>query len=175
MARIKQWMSHTSGDEQFLSYLLYDPISRRSALIDPQPQLVSEYLQTLSMRGMSNRYVLYTSAVEPDESLFELPGIVIAQSPQQKLGSTESLALGELRILLIRLDEQGAQQAFVCDGMMFTGSGWLPAGANQQPPQALMNFPDDYIIYPGQVSSGLRISCVGQERALSALASQSTL
>jgi hypothetical protein len=176
MARVRQWLH---GNQ--LSYLLFDPISRRSALIDPVPALEAEYQQTLQMRGMINLYLLFTSAVQGARVMaqgLDIQGSVMC--PDSAVAES-LLPLGEARIQCIGQSGSG-RQALLCDGLLFTGSWWLPGDLRRCDTVAstalalkmpLAEFPEDYIIYPGQTVDGVRISCVGQERLL--LATQEPL
>tara|TARA_R110001583_G_scaffold5054_4_gene27954 strand:- start:6476 stop:7033 length:558 start_codon:yes stop_codon:yes gene_type:complete len=171
MARVKQWRIN-----QQLSYLLFDPISRRGAVIDPQPALVSCYLQTLEQLGVGNAYLLFTGVVA---SGVNVPGQVLGAdmfSAGALSGpvAPDALALGESRIRII-VDPATARVAYACDGLVFTGLWWLAGGLRPfvaSEPEAdvdklpLLQLPDDYVIYPGRVSRGLCISSVAQEKAL---------
>ncbi|WLQ12132.1 hypothetical protein O5O45_20620 [Hahella aquimaris] len=164
MARVKQWIY---GDR--LSYLLFEPISRRSALIDALPALSDSYRSFLVSKGLSNQYLLYTTAETSDVS--DIAGLRIAPTPAEQL--PQSLPLGET-ILWTLPDATGECCGFRCEGFAFTGQ-WFSPGAllyltTPSPAllQSLLQLADDTIIYPGRIVDGQRITSLGQEKAIAA-------
>lgn len=162
MVRVKQW----TQDEQ-LSYLLFDPISRRSALIDACPQYQEMYQETLQMRGLHNIYLLYTFTPEYD---VDIPGTVIF--PSMDLPDSV-LPLGETHIERF-CNNSSTLSAYLCEGHLFSGYWWVPFSLRQisagEPAEKsvmlpLINLSDDYILHPGRMVSGIRISTIGQEKS----------
>ncbi len=154
MARVLQWR-----DDEHLSHVLFEPISRRSALIDPVVARENEYRQTLAQKGLTNLYVLYTglNAFDPN-----LPGSRLYPGG---LSDGLELSLGETRVHPVSCT-CGRHQAYVCDGVVFSGDWWLPFGADRHPDTLVpfQDLPSDYVLYPGRVLHGVRISSLGQER-----------
>ncbi|MBU6953088.1 hypothetical protein [Hahella sp. HN01] len=167
MARVKQWIY---GDR--LSYLLFEPISRRSALIDALPALSDSYRSFLTSKGLSNQYLLYTTAETSDVS--DIAGLRIAPTSGERL--PQSLPLGET-ILWTLPDAAGEYCGFRCEGFAFTGQ-WFSPGAlhylttvKEPSPallQSLLELADDTIVYPGRIVGGQRITSLGQEKAIAA-------
>ncbi|MDK2779098.1 MAG: hypothetical protein KYX62_15705 [Pseudomonadota bacterium] len=162
MVRVKQWV-----DEEQLSYLLFDPISRRSALVDALPAHQDIYQKVLQMRGLHNLYLLYT--FDHNFSV-DIPGTVIM--PELDLPDSV-LPLGETYIERYR-DASATLAAYLCEGHLFTGSWWIPFSLRQIGADGnygksvmlpLINLPDDHILHPGRMVSGIRISTIGQEKA----------
>ncbi|WP_430461246.1 hypothetical protein ACQUQU_00250 [Thalassolituus sp. LLYu03] len=167
MVRVKQW--ETQGA---LSYLLVEPVSRRSALIDPVAALVGEYMRVIRMRGLHNLYVLSTrSSVHAEAEWAALPG---ERPDAAQMAAGLVLPLGESHIECF-VSAAGGQVAYVADGHLFSG-GWLLPFSLRQLNAAqngdsscmlpLLNFPDDTILHPGETVSGIRISSLAQEKAL---------
>ncbi|MDO6681923.1 MULTISPECIES: hypothetical protein [unclassified Oceanobacter] len=166
MARVKQWRVN-----QQLSYLLFDPISRRGALIDPQPALVSCYIQTLEQLGVANAYLLFTGEMT---QIMNIPGQMLDAGALSGSAAPDTLALGESYIRVV-VDPAALRVAYVCDGLIFSGMWWLPGGLRPfvaSEPEAdvdklpLLQLPDDYVLYPGRAIGSLCISSVAQEKAL---------
>ncbi|MAK89932.1 MAG: hypothetical protein CMI08_15915 [Oceanospirillaceae bacterium] len=162
MVRVKQWES-----ENRLSYLMIEPISRRSALVDVYPDQQEECLNILQMRGLHNAYLLYTFNHEFN---MDIPGVMI--KPDMPLPE-KVLPLGETHIERLQNSTQEFA-AYVCEGHVFSGEWWLPfalrqIGADGSCGKSVMlplaNLPDDHILHPGRVISGIRISTVRQEKA----------
>jgi len=162
MVRVKQW-----ENEGHLSYLLFEPISRRSALVDIRPEQQEVCLNILQMRGLHNAYLLYTFNPELD---VDIPGIVITPS----LDLPEHvLPLGETHIERLR-NSSSNMAAYVCEGHLFSGEWWKPFALRQIGTEGqygksvmlpLVNLPDDHILHPGKIVSGIRISSIRQEKA----------
>lgn len=162
MVRVKQW-----ENEERLSYLLFEPISRRSALVDVHPDQQDDCLNILQMRGLHNSYLLFTFT--PDFSV-DIPGIVITPS----LDLPEHvLPLGETHIERLR-NSSSTLAAYLCEGHLFSGEWWTPfalrqIGTDSQYGKSVMlpliNLPDDHILHPGKIVSGIRISTISQEKA----------
>lgn len=166
MVRVKQWCI-----EDNLSYLLVESVSRRSALVDADPSLVDDYRRVLQMRGLHNMYLLYTG---DNPVCVDLPGELI--TPGQWLPG-DVLPLGETHVERF-LNGSSTLAAYVCEGHVFSGDWLLPftlrqinadpiAGVSCMLP--LINFPDDHIIHPGKVVSGIRISTLAQEKSLAGM------
>ncbi|MAD43707.1 MAG: hypothetical protein CMI02_09885 [Oceanospirillaceae bacterium] len=162
MVRVKQW-----EQEEQLSYLLFEPISRRSALVDVRPEQQESCLNTLQMRGLHNAYLLYTFI--PDFNV-DIPGIVI--TPDLDLPE-HVLPLGETHIERLR-NSSSTLAAYLSEGHLFSGPWWLPfalrqIGTDGQCGKSVMlplvNLPDDHILHPGKIVSGIRISTIRQEKA----------
>ena len=184
MARIHQWIHHDR-----LSYLLFEPISRRSALIDPLLDLESQYHSVLGSKGLTNLYQLHTHETDANDfSGLDLPGNRV---DARNIGS--ELTLGETRIQILTCG-CGSHRAFICDGLVFSGEWWLPfdlrsdearsmrnlkltrdhstaqnggARSDFNARQPLVDLPRDYVLYPGKAVNGIRISSIAQECAWS--------
>lgn len=165
MVRVKQW-----ADDDKLSYLLVEPVSRRSALIDPVPVMKDEYQRVLQMRGLNNLYVLFT--FQPDDAdLVDVEGTLVTP---ETIVTEGALPLGETHIERF-VNASSALAAYVCEGHLFSGHWLIPFALRQinagdlsaeSGMLPLVNFPDDHIIHPGKMVSGIRISTIAQEKAL---------
>lgn len=158
MARVKQWQH---GDT--LSYLIHDPISRRSALVDPEVSACERYLERIRQQGLCNHLILYTreQTLVPD-----LPGQLIMPHHADLPGR---LVLGESVIHCLLLPET-RQAIYYAYGFAFTGTTILPGSIDGDIEATgglaflwLRGLTDDFVLYPGCVNGGRRISSLSQE------------
>ncbi|WP_221797619.1 hypothetical protein [Oceanobacter mangrovi] len=163
MARVKQW-----NFQQQLSYLLFDPISRRCALIDPLESLEEQYLEVIERKGLVLAWRLATR-----NELFDPAAEGQSLTPPQAC-RWQQLALGELEIRVI-CDSNQSRVAYLCDGLLFSGEWWLAGGLRPSVASRpdsdvdklpLLQLPEETLLFPGRVAGRLSISSIAQEKFL---------
>ena len=165
MVRVKQWVHNNQ-----LSYLVQEPVSRHCALIDPLPELDEEYLKVIRMRGLHCQYILLT---KNHNLITGISGEIITP---ESVVENNVLPMGETHIERFQ-NTSSTLASYVCDARLFSGDWFLPFSLRQSNAgkgkaectmMPFVNFPDDYIVYPGRVVNGIRISVIAQEKAMAA-------
>ena len=152
------------------SYLICDPVTRETLLIDPDQDYCAAYLAFLNHLDLSLSYVLLTR--EQDAVLGAIPRLklkhdarVVGVDANQsedidlKMQPGDVLYLGEERIELLPMPQSPDVVAYRWNDRLFIGTtmtGVLP--------ESLSGLPGETLIYPGVLRNDCWISCVAQER-----------
>lgn len=152
------------------SYLICDPVTRETLLIDPDQDHCDAYLAFLSHLDLSLSYILLT---RPQAAVLgaiprlklkheaRVVGVDLNRSEDidLKMQPGDVLYLGEERIELLPLPQSPDAVAYRWNDRLFMGmakTGDLP--------DSLSGLPGETLIYPGVLLNDCWVSCVARER-----------
>ncbi len=176
-----------------LTYVLADPVTRATALIDPAHGQLKALVDLLGQFGLHLRYVLETHAQADDNAT--LPELraetgarlaAHASAPMegcdQRLHHGDRLYLGEEILEVIHTPgATPCSVTFRWGDRLFTGDTlWIgrvgdlsgahgdAAALYDSVHTRLFSLPDEYLVFPGHDRYGHRVSSIGQEKLTNA-------
>lgn len=180
-------------DDEQISYLLADPVTRYAALLDPNARATVRYFEVIEGLDLKLVYVIETHAHE--SHLSAAPVIraktgarVVAHAAagltcaDMTVAGEDSLFVGEESIQVLATPGHSAcSLSFLWRDRLFSGHTLLTGrtGSCQRRDadagllfdsvtERLLRLPEETLVCPGRVVGQRRISCIGQERAANA-------
>ncbi len=179
-------------DEQ-ISYLLADPVTRDAAIVDPNAHAERDYIEVIRRLDLRLVYVIETHAQESHRSAApalreEFGARLVTHSTvdmacvDMHVDDNESIFVGEELIQVMATPGHSAcSLSYLWRDRVFSGHTLLAGhtGPCQRADadagllfdsvtERLFTLPEETLVYPGSVMGRQRVSSIGQERATNA-------
>lgn len=171
-----------------LAYLIGDPVTRETVVVDPVPELVEPLLSFMTERGLTLRYILETHLATPQAkgalALQKRTGArivahetAVSEHIDIRLHDGDVLNFGEETLRVLHTPGQmPCAVTYWWFDRLFTGETLLATGPGVCHPRGdlarllqsiqtrLFSFPDEILVYPGREAKGRRLASIEELR-----------